>query len=71
MAPEDTVRIRQNDDFSQKRKVVRMFTQVRLITDKGTVLRRTRRHLLKTKESFTVDPEIDYDNITVKSPEIV
>ena len=48
-----------------------MFTQVRLITDKGTVLRRTRRHLLKTKESFTVDPEIDYDNITVKSPEIV
>ena len=56
LLPEETVRIRQNNNWSQKGKVIQKSTQPRsydVITDKGTVLRRNRRHLLKTRESFT------------------
>ena len=38
-----------------------------MLTGKGTTLRRNRRHLIKTDEQFTVEPEIDHDYIDVSS----
>ena len=40
-----------------------------MLTEKGTTLRRNRRHLLKTDEQFEVEPEIDHDDIDVSSTE--
>ena len=74
LLPEETVRIRQNSNWSQKGKVIQKSTQPRsydVITDKGTVLRRNRHHLLKTRESSTTQPEMDYENISVPSRDVV
>ena len=38
---------------------------MKFLTEKGTVLRRNRRHLLKTKETFEKDRVIDYDRIVI------
>ena len=52
---DDTVRIRHNASWSLKGTVIRKCEEPRsyeVLTEKGTVLRRNRRHLLKTKEPF-------------------
>ena len=45
--------------------VIKWDRSYKVLSEKGTVLRRTRRHLLKTKEPFEKNREIDYDDIVI------
>ena len=68
--PNVTVRVRHNNNWSRKGKIISKCEQPRhynVLTEKGTTLRRNRRHLLKTDEQFKVKPEIDHDDIDVRS----
>ena len=64
----DTVRIRHKNDWISKGTVIKKCAQPRsyeVLTQKGTILRRNRRHLLKTNEPFEKNCAIDYDDIIV------
>ena len=71
LSPIVTVRVRHNNNWSQKGKIILSKCEQprshNVLTEKGTTLRRNRRHLLKTDEQFEVEPEIDYDDIAVSS----
>ena len=70
LSPNMTVRVRHNNNWSRKGKIISKCEQPRsynMLTEKGTTLSRNRRRLLKTDEQFKVEPEIDYDNIDVRS----
>ena len=64
----DTVRIRNKDDWISKGTVIKKCAQPRsyeVLPQKGTILRRNRRHPLKTNEPFEKNCAIDYDDIIV------
>ena len=68
LSPNVTVRVRPNNNWSRKVKIISKCEQPRsynVLTEKGTTLRRNRRHPLKTDEQFEVQPEIEYDEIDV------
>ena len=62
------VRIHEKNNWISKGKVIRKCDQPRsyeVPTQKGSVLRCNRRHLLKTIEPFEKDCAIDYDDIVI------
>ena len=62
----DIIRYRKDRSWSRKGKVIRKSTQPRsykIMTDKGTVIRRNRQHLLLTREAFEESGTTDVDSI--------
>ena len=58
LSPGDVVRYRKNKTWGRMGKVIGKSSQPRsykIETDKGTIIRRNRRHLLLTKEKFHLD----------------
>ena len=58
MLPGDIVRFRKNGTWSRKGRVIGKTSQPRsykIETDKGTIVRRNRRHLLLTREKFELN----------------
>jgi len=76
----DSVRFRQGDLWSRQGKVVNIRPEQRsydIKTDKDTMLRRNRRHLLKTNEDFSPKcveeyyeqhPVIEHENESLNEP---
>ena len=61
----DIIRFRKNGKWARKGKIIGKSSQPRsykILTDKGTVIRRNRRHLLQTKETFEEIEDIDTDS---------
>ena len=64
----DTIRIRQKGNWCLKGTVIDKCDQPRsykVLTQNGTILRRNRRHLLKTNKPFQQELPIDYDDIII------
>lgn len=64
--PGDSVRVLSDNKWKMKGRVLEKLIYPRsylVETEKGTKIRRNRRHLLKTKENIHIQPEYDYESI--------
>ena len=72
LLPGTTVRVRtdKDTDWSKKGKVVEKCSEprsYRILNQQGNVVRRNRRHLLPTKETFKVENDDNYDDLKLSS----
>ena len=68
----DNIRFREGKTWCRKGKIIAHDANPRsyhVLTDKNTIIRRNRRHLLPTSEPLIVEDEIDYPEITNDQPQ--